>query len=210
MFNSLFLFSDFQCFDRQADTAVALVEIGHHRIKLVANMETLGALVLAVARQVGTADKGRHIAIADRYFQATIGHRGHFACHRIATAQIGDALKRVTIKLFNAQADAFFFLIDVKHNRFHALAPIILRQSFIARSIPIEVGNMHHAVNLIIETDKQAKLGDVFNLAFDFRANREFRGEILPRIFHTLFQAQRNTPLIGINFQHHDFDFLAG
>ena len=34
---------------------------------------------------------------------------------------------------------------------------------------------MHHAVNIIIKTDKQTELGDVFNLAFNFRADRKFR-----------------------------------
>ena len=131
MFDGFFLFGDFQGFDRQADTAVALVEIGHHGIQFIANMETLRTLVLAVARQIGTTDKGRDIAIADGNFQATIGHCGHFTCHRVTAAQIGNALKRIAIKLFNTKADTLFFLIDIEHQSFHALTLIILCQSFI-------------------------------------------------------------------------------
>ena len=175
MCDRFFLFGNLQRLNRQADTAVALIEIGHHRVQLIADMETLRALVLTVARQIGTTDKGRDIALGNRHFQTAIGNRRHLASHRVATAQIGNALKRVAVQLLDAKADAFFFLVNIQHHGFHRVAFIILRQRFIARCVPIEVGNMHHAVNIIIETDKQTELGNVFNLARQLGADREFR-----------------------------------
>ena len=163
MFHRLFFLGNFQRLDRQADATVALVKIGHHSVNFIADIETLRTLVFAVARQVAAADKGRNIRVANCHFQPAIINGGHFASHRIAATQIGDALKRVAIKLFNAKADALFFLVNIQHNRFNGLAFGELRQGFFAGHIPIQIGNMHHAVNFIGQTDKQPEFGDVFD-----------------------------------------------
>ena len=49
---------------------------------------------------------------------------------------------------------------------------------------------MSHAVDVAVETDKQTKLGNVLDLAFDFNADREGVHEGRPRVFEALLQAQ--------------------
>ena len=67
---------------------------------------------------------------------------------------------------------------------------------------------MHHAIHIVGDTNKQTKLGDVFDLAFNFRANRILVSKAVPWIGLALFQPQRDTTLGFINFQHHHFYFL--
>ena len=69
---------------------------------------------------------------------------------------------------------------------------------------------MRHTVDLAIQTDEQTKLGDVTHFAFDFGADRVMCEEVRPWIFHALLEAQRNTTLVGIGVEHHDFDLLRG
>ncbi len=66
---------------------------------------------------------------------------------------------------------------------------------------------MHHAVDVAVETDEQTELGDRLDLAFDLGARRMGDRKALPRIFHALLEAEADAPLVGIDFQHLDFDF---
>ena len=58
--------------------------------------------------------------------------------------------------------------------------------------------------------DEQAELGDVLDLAFDHGAGRMRVGEAFPRIVLALLEAEADAALVGIDFQHHHLDFLAG
>ncbi len=69
---------------------------------------------------------------------------------------------------------------------------------------------MHHAVDIAFQTDKQTEFGDVLDIALDNRPNREQIDKGFPRVVLALFQPQADPPLVGIDFQHHYFDFLAG
>ena len=69
---------------------------------------------------------------------------------------------------------------------------------------------MDHAVDVGVETDEQTELGDVLDLAFDDRADRELLGEGRPRIVEALLETKRDAALHRIDFQHHHFDFLRG
>ncbi len=67
---------------------------------------------------------------------------------------------------------------------------------------------MHHAVNVAVETEKEAELGLILDLALDNAAGRIFLDEDLPRIAHGLLQAKRDTPLDRIDFENLHVDFL--
>src|SRR5262245_35843146 len=68
---------------------------------------------------------------------------------------------------------------------------------------------MHHAVDPAIESDKQAELGDVADLAFDGRSRRVIGGKGDPRILLGLLQPERNPALVRIDLEHLDLDLLA-
>src|SRR3990172_5908536 len=68
---------------------------------------------------------------------------------------------------------------------------------------------MHHTVDAAVETDEQAKLGDVADRAFDDGARRVIGGEGDPGILLGLLESQRNAALLGIDLEHLHFDLLA-
>jgi hypothetical protein len=52
-----------------------------------------------------------------------------------------------------------------------------------------------HAVDIAVETDEQAELGDVLDLALDLGALGMGLGEHFPRVAHGLLEAQRDAAL---------------
>src|SRR5215212_8984044 len=69
---------------------------------------------------------------------------------------------------------------------------------------------MHHAIDVALETEEQAELGLVFDLAFDSRSDRELLYEYFPGISHGLLEAERDPALDRIDFKNLHFDFLRG
>ena len=69
---------------------------------------------------------------------------------------------------------------------------------------------MDHAVDVVVETDEQAELGDVLDLALDRRAERMVLLEALPGIAQALLEAERDAALVRIDLEHHHLDLLAG
>ena len=69
---------------------------------------------------------------------------------------------------------------------------------------------MDHPVDLAVEADEQAELGDVLHLAVDDRPHRMVFEELVPRVFAALLDSERNAALVGVDLQHHHLDLLAG
>src|SRR3954468_14032199 len=61
----LFLFGDLERLDRHADLVRLLVELRHARIDLLADCETLGSLLGAVARKLIALDEGGELGADD-------------------------------------------------------------------------------------------------------------------------------------------------
>src|SRR5689334_24353832 len=49
--------------------------------------------------------------------------------------------------LFRSERDAFLLDIDVEHHRFHAVALLVLVDHLLARTLPVEIGEVDHAVD---------------------------------------------------------------
>ncbi len=60
------------------------------------------------------------------------------------------------------------------------VALVELFDDLLARTVPVEVGKVHHAVNVAVEADEQAEFGLVLDFAFDFGAGRMAMRECLP------------------------------
>src|SRR5688572_30742621 len=81
----LLLLGDFQRLDRNADLARLLVELRHAGIDLLADRETLGPLLGAVAREVRALDEGGELGADDLHVDAALLHLGHLGGdHRVA------------------------------------------------------------------------------------------------------------------------------
>src|SRR6202012_231119 len=79
-----------------------------------------------------------------------------------------------------------------------------------ARDGPVEVAQVHHAVDVVVQADEQAELGGVLDFALDGGAHRVSRQEGVPRIGHGLLEAQGYAALGRIDVQDDDLNFLRG
>ena len=113
-------------------------------------------------------------------------------------------------QLLDAERDALLLDVDVEHLRLDHLAAVILLDDLLARTVPVEVGEVDHAVDVAVEADEQAELGLVLDLALDRGCRPDGCGEGLPRVLERLLEAERDAALGRIDLEHHHVDFLRG
>jgi hypothetical protein len=202
------LVGDLQRLDRHRDLAAGLVDLGDLGIDLLADGEALRTLVGAFPGQVAAADEGGGLGPGNLDLDAVVLHRGHFAGHRGALAHALHRGHRIALELLDGEADALLLAIDVEHLGLHPVALLVVLDGFLAGALPVEVGQMHHAVHVAFQADEQAELGDVLDLALDLGARRVLGGERLPRIVHHLLEAERDAPLDRIDLEHLHGDLL--
>ena len=122
----------------------------------------------------------------------------------------GAARERIAADLLDAERDALLLDIDVEHLGLDHVAAVVVLDGLLARAVPVEVGQVDHAVDVAVEADEQAELGHVLDLALDQRADRMLVGEGLPRIGQRLLEAERDAALLRVDLEDHHLDFLAG
>src|SRR5467141_205243 len=208
--DGLLLFGNFQRLDRDLHLAGLLVELDHPRIDLFADGEALGALIGALTRQLGPLDEGGEFGAGNPDLDATFLHLEHFAGHDRTLLDVARFGKRIALELLDAERDALLLDIDIEHHGLDHVALLEVVDHLLARKLPVEIGQMHHAVDIALEPEEQTELGLVLDLAFDRRSDREFFDEHFPGIAHGLLEAERNPALDRIDFENLHFDFLRG
>src|SRR5882672_2471111 len=208
--DGLLLFGNFQRLDRDLHLAGLLVELDHPRIDLFADGEALGALIGALTRQFGPLDEGGEFGAGNPDLDATFLHLEHFAGHDRTLLDVARFGKRIALELLDAERDALLFDIDIEHHGFHHVALLVVVDHLLARKLPVEIGQVDHAVDIALEPEEQTELGLVLDLAFHRRSDREFFDEHFPGIAHGLLEAERNPALDRIDFENLHFDFLRG
>src|SRR3546814_6344330 len=78
----------------------------------------------------------------------------------------------ILAELLDAEADALLVDVDVEHLDLDDVTLAVLLGGFLARQVPVEVGEVHHAVDLAGQADEAAELGDVLDLALQLGADR--------------------------------------
>src|SRR3982074_3277596 len=186
--NGLLLFGDFQRLDRDLHLAGLLVELDHPRIDLFADGETLGALIGALARQFRPLDEGGEVGAGDLNFDAGFLHLEHFAGHDRALLDVARLGERIAFELLDAEREALLLDIDIEHHGLDHVALLEIVDHLLARKLPVEIGQMDHAVDVALETQEHAELGLVLDFAFDRGADRELLYEHFPGIAHGLLE----------------------
>ena len=75
--------------------------------------------------------------------------------------------ERIAFELLDAERDALLLDVDVEHLGLDLVALLVLLDHLLARALPVEIGEMHHAVDVAVEAEEQAELGLVLDLALD-------------------------------------------
>src|ERR1700761_1103304 len=206
-----FLFlGDFERLDRDLHLAGFLVELDHPRIDLFADGETFGALIGALTRQLGPLDEGGEVGTGDLDLDTALLDLEHFASHDRALLDVARLGERVALELLDAERDALLFDIDVEHHGLDHVALLEVVDHLLARQLPVEVGEMDHAVDIAFEPEEQTELGLVLDFALDGGTDRELLDEDFPGVAHGLLEAERNAALDRIDFEDLHLDFLRG
>src|SRR5262245_20634077 len=204
------LLRHFQRLDRDLDLVGAAVELGDAGVDLLPDGETLRPLLGAVARQFGALDEGRELAADDRHVDAARFYLRHLASHHRAFLEIAGGLHRIARKLLDAQRDTLLLDIDVEYLGFNLVALLVFLDHLLAWALPIEIGEMDHAVDIPVEAEEETELGLILHFPFDLGAGRIFLDKGLPRIAHGLLQTERYAPLDRIDLEDLHVHLLRG
>src|SRR5690606_32739531 len=106
---------------------------------------------------------------------AAVLDRDDFAGDDGALAQLAGSSSLtdgVTAELLDAERNALLLDVHIENLSLDHVATVVLFDDLLARTGPVEVGEVNHAVHIAIEADEQTELGLVLDFAFDFRTNR--------------------------------------
>src|SRR5690606_14230910 len=209
----LLLLGDLERLDRDGDLARLLVEGSDAGIHLLADGETLRTLLVAVARQVRALDEGVDVVVDQLHLDAAVLDTGDLAGDDRALAQFARGRRfadGVTTELLDAERDALLLDVHVENLRLHHVAAVVLLDRLLARTVPVQVGEVDHAVDIAVETYEQAELGLVLDLALDHGADRMVALEGFPRVLERLLEAERDAALDRVDLEHDHLDLLRG
>src|SRR5215467_1167173 len=206
----LLLFRHFERLDRDLHLVGAAVELGDAGVDFLPDRETLRPLLAAIARQLGALDEGGEVAADDLHLDAGVLHLGHLAGHDRALLEIAGALHGIVCELLDAQRNALLLDIDVEHLGLDLIAFLVLLDHLLARPLPVEVGEVDHAVDVAVEAEEEPELGLVLDLALEHGAGRILLDEDLPRIAHGLLEPERDAPLDRIDLEDLHLHLLGG
>src|SRR5437867_1321921 len=74
---------------------------------------------------------------------------------------------------------------------------------------PVQIGDMHEAVDPFLDADKYAEVRDIPHRAFNAAADWIFFLRRLPGFCHHLLEPERDSAVSGIELEHDDFDLFA-
>src|SRR5216683_1962368 len=204
------LFIDLARLDRHRHPPRGAVDRRDLGIDPFADGKAVGALLAAVARQLGFSDETGH-AVGQRDLDPGFGDPRDRAGNDIALLHLGHALlERIGLELLDAERNALFLDIDIEHLDAHDLPLVVVAHGLLAGAGPVDIREMHHAVDIAGQADEQTELGDVAHLALDGAADRVLLEEGFPRVGHDLLQTEADAPLLRIDVEHHHLDLLAG
>src|SRR6185312_8839705 len=156
------------------------VELDDAGIDLLADGEALAALVVAVARQFRALDEGLELGAGDLHLDAAVLDLDYLAGHDRTLLDVARLGERVAFELLDAERDALLLDIDVEHDGLDHVTALEVVDDLLARHLPVEVGEMDHAVDVALEAEEQAELGLVLDFALHGRTDRVLFDECFP------------------------------
>ena len=172
--------------------------------------EPLRTLVGAVAGELVALDEGGQVGVDDLHLETAVLHLEDLAGDDLALLDLAGIREGIARELLDAERDALLLDVHVENLGAHHVALLELVDDLLARTVPVEIRQVDHAVDVVLEADEQTELGLVLDLALDGRADRVLLGEGLPRVLKRLLQAERDAALHLIDLEDHDLDLLGG
>ena len=129
--------------------------------------------------------------------------------HDLAFDRVADVMPREEVvpdvgrELLQAERQPLVLGVDVEH---HRLDDVALLQHFggvLDPLAPRHVGDVDQPVDLLLDLDERAELGQVPDLALNLRADRILVRQVVPGVRLDLLEAERDAPRRRIDAEHH-------
>src|SRR5450759_258297 len=146
--------------DRQRDGARLAIHAGEFRLDLVADLQHHARILDAVTPEFGRAQLSLDTIteIDDRAARIDLFHD---ATHDRALGVFRDiGRKRILRELLDAERNALPFRVDCQHHGLELLALLVVAYRLFARLIPGNIGQVHKAVDVALQADENAEVGD--------------------------------------------------
>ena len=142
--------------------------------------------------------------------QAEVGDRTDLAAHAVAAVVVVRELApRVRLALLDAEGDAAALLVDVEHHDLDFLADVhdLGRVDVLVR--PVHLGDVHEALDALLDLHEAAVVGDVRDLAEETRARGIPARDVLPRVGAELLQAEADALALAVELEDAHVDLVA-
>src|SRR5690606_19852795 len=115
----------------------------------------------------------------------------------------------VFLALFQAKRDTTTFFVDIQHHNFDFITQVNHFRRMNIFVGPIHFRNVDQAFNALFQLSETAVVSEVGDFRFNTGTFRVTLGDLDPRIFTELFQAQRHTIALAVEFQNLNVDLVA-
>ena len=130
-------------------------------------------------------------SVGDLDERAEAGQPQHLALEHIAHAMLfEEALPDIGLQLLHAQRQAAIVRLNGQNNRLDLVALLQHFGRMLDALGPAQVADVDQAVDAVFNLDERAEVGEVANLAFHHRSDRELLVQGLPRIRLKLLEAK--------------------
>src|SRR5712672_546826 len=141
---------------------------------------------------------------------AEVGDRLDLALHLVALLEIHRELfPGIGKALLHPEGDAAPLLVDLEDHDLDLVAERDHLRRMHVLVGPVHLRHVHQAFDALLHFDEGAVVGEIRDLAEEARSGRIAAREAHPGILAQLLQAEGNTVLLGVEFQHLGRDFVA-
>src|SRR5574337_512529 len=182
----------------------------HHGFHFVALLEAANGVLAGLAPgQVGEVHQTVDAAFqADEH--AEVGDGLDLTTDLVALLVIqGEIVPGVGHALFHAQGDAAAVLVDLENHHFDFITQLDDLGGVDVLVGPVHLGNVHQALDTLLDFHEGAVIGDVGHLAEQAGALRVAAGDADPRIFAQLLEAQGDAVLLLVELEHLGFNLVT-
>jgi hypothetical protein len=104
-------------------------------------------------------------------------------CTRVPTGKApAHARPRILGELLDAQRDALVLDVDAEHHRLDLVALLEELRRMADLLGPVQIGDVHQAVDPLFDADEDAEVGEVLDRSLDVAADRVVEAHHLPRV----------------------------
>src|SRR5581483_6463104 len=111
--------------------------------------------------------------------------------------------------LFDTERDAFVLNINPEHHGVNFVALLVEFGRMLHLFGPVEVRDVHQAIDAFFDLDKHTEVGDTLNLPVNARTDGMISPHLLPRVRPHLLESERDTPVFGADFQDYHLNLLS-